>query len=120
MSKRGVYRGHNIHMEQLGGVLCSVAIVSLFSFIPFVDWAGHMGGLFTGFSVGMVIFSIQIESKQYRFLWGALGVILIGLYMSYSFYFLFTEIQPDNELADVCEYYRQIFHEGYDCACQVQ
>jgi Rhomboid family len=34
----------------------SVLIVMAFSFIPFVDWAAHLGGLLAGIVVGMVIF----------------------------------------------------------------
>ena len=37
--------------EQLGGIFCAVTAVELFSFIPYVDWAAHLGGLIAGFKM---------------------------------------------------------------------
>ena len=35
--------GHQVRKEQCAGVMCSVTVVLLFSFIPYVDWAAHLG-----------------------------------------------------------------------------
>jgi hypothetical protein len=41
---------HDILCEQFGTVLCSVIMILAFSFIPYVDWAAHVGGLIGGFA----------------------------------------------------------------------
>lgn len=111
--------GDTMRIEQLAGVLCSGAVVCLFSLIPYVDWAGHLGGLGAGFVVGMTIFAKRIRSTAWKILWGGLGIILVSLGFGYGLYYLFGkgEVQPDEELADACEYFRRLFVEGYDCAC---
>lgn len=111
--------GDTMRIEQLAGVLCSGAVVCLFSLIPYVDWAGHLGGLGAGFVVGMAIFAKRIRSTAWKILWGGLGIILASSGFGYGLYYLFGtgEVQPDEELADACEYFRRLFVEGYDCAC---
>ncbi|EEC49807.1 predicted protein, partial [Phaeodactylum tricornutum CCAP 1055/1] len=42
---------HQVRKEQCTAVTCSVLLVMLFSFIPYVDWAAHLGGLVAGFAV---------------------------------------------------------------------
>jgi len=52
---------HAILCEQFGSTLCSVVLILVFSFIPYVDWAAHVGGLLGGFVVGLMLFvSINI------------------------------------------------------------
>lgn len=105
-------------MEQLSGVLCSVALVSLFSFIPFVDWSGQLGGLGFGFISGLFIFSVQIEGTIIKVIWGFFSLVcLVGCYF-YSTYFLFEGIEINEDMEDICQFFRQLYREGYDCTCQ--
>ena len=62
--------------EQLGGVFCAVTVVELFSFIPYVDWAAHLGGLIAGFLVGIVCFSFWISNRFFIVFWFFLGTFL--------------------------------------------
>ena len=41
---------------------------------------------------------------------------LVALFTSVLYFFI-TTVQPYEELADPCEYFRSLFPEGYDCGC---
>ena len=107
----------SIRLDQLSSVLCGLTIVSLLSSFTYIDWSGHMGGLFAGFLTGMVLFSYSIRRCCAWFLWSALGLLgLVALFTSVLYFFI-TTVQPYEELADPCEYFRSLFPEGYDCGC---
>jgi len=106
-----------LQCEQLGGLMCSMGILCLFVIIPYIDWAGHAGGLGIGFFVGLMMFASKIESccgAFFTFLLGLMG--FIGGFV-FSAYFLLT-IDFDYALKDPCDYYGQLYHEGYDCTCK--
>ena len=109
---------HGMRMEQLSGALCSVAILSLFSLIPYVDWAGHLGGLGVGFLVGLCIFSANIDGVLVKCLWGTFGIVTLIGGLAYAIFYIYTEMEFDNQLQNVCNYYRQLYREGYECQCQ--
>jgi len=109
--------GHEVRMEQCGGVLCSVLIVGLFSFIPFVDWAAHLGGLLAGIAVGLILFSTMIQSCCWSLIWFIVGVALTGAAFTWEFVYLFQNVEASEELRDVCDYYKQ-FYDDYECNCQ--
>lgn len=108
---------HQVRREQCLGVGCSVIVVLAFSFMPYVDWAAHLGGLLAGMFVGFVTFSIHMESYCLRLLWflvGAaltLGFIVPCLDLMYS-----GDVPMNEELRDVCGYYTQNF-DDYECNC---
>lgn len=106
-----------IRLDQLSGVLCGLTLVSLLSCFSYIDWSGHMGGLITGLFAGMVFFCRPITSCCARFLWALVG--LVGVIASFTFaaFFFVTEIEPDEELGDACEYFRNLFPEDYECGC---
>ena len=106
-----------VHLDQLGGVMCSAAIISILSCFTYIDLAGHMGGLGAGFLAGMFVFSNQIESTCIRILWGGTG--LLGLLGASGLvgYLLLFETYADPELGDACSYFRNLYPEGYDCEC---
>jgi membrane associated rhomboid family serine protease len=107
----------SVQLDQLGGVMCSAALVSIMSLFTYIDWSGHMGGLAAGFLGGMLIFCKPIESTCIRILWGGTG--LLGLLGGACLlgYILLYETFPDEDLADACSYFRNLFPEGYDCEC---
>mmetsp|Transcript_49168 Transcript_49168/g.73314 ORF Transcript_49168/g.73314 Transcript_49168/m.73314 type:complete len:364 (-) Transcript_49168:213-1304(-) len=110
--------GHEVRKEQLGAVLCSVALVMAFSFIPYVDWAAHLGGLVAGLLVGFAVFSCKIHTITWRLLWFLVGftVTLVCFIMALQYMYVSGEIEPAEELRDVCGYYQQFF-EDYECKC---
>ena len=44
-------------------VIGGIVIVMAMSFIPFVDWAAHVGGVVSGFVIGIVCFSFQFGRR---------------------------------------------------------
>ena len=107
----------SVKLDHLSGLLCSTAVVSILSFFTYIDWAGHVGGLFTGFMAGMIFFARPIKSLCARFLWAFSGLLGLGLGAAGLVYMIMYEISPDAELADACSYFRNLFPEGYDCEC---
>lgn len=106
-----------IRLDHLSSVLCGLTLVSVMSSFTYIDWSGHMGGLVSGFSAGMVLFSAPIRGCCGRFLWSLIGLLgLVSATGSILYYFILTGA-PDDELADACEYFRGLFPEGYQCGC---
>lgn len=110
---------HQVRREQCAGVTCSVIVVMLFSFIPYVDWAAHLGGLIAGFCVGMILFAVDLnKARCSKLFW-----LLVGVGVTIAFFFVVFqrlysgEIDPADELRDVCKYYKDNFEE-YECNCQ--
>lgn len=103
-------------MEQLPGMLCSVTIVGLLSFLPYVDWAANLGGLISGLLIGLVLFSGQIRSISVgRFLFTA-GIFLMTNAFIIGSYYMFQFVEPKGELQDICSFYANFFN-GYECHC---
>lgn len=107
----------SVHFEQLGGVMCSAATVSLLSFFTYIDWSGHLGGLVGGFLAGMVLFSCGIKSIISKLIWFTLAMagLIIGTIMLLQT--LFFKTSPDEDLGNACEYFRNLYPEGYECEC---
>lgn len=107
--------------EQFATTLISVILILGFSFIPFVDWAAHVGGLLGGFMIGMLIFSLQIKSMRWKigmFSFGLLSnLIFFGTGAGYMIKFAKQDVAM--EMSDVCGYYEQFF-EDYECNCQLE
>ncbi|VEU39692.1 unnamed protein product [Pseudo-nitzschia multistriata] len=104
--------------ERLGGIVCSAAVVFLLTFLTYIDWSGHLGGLATGFLVGLVVFPFALEGRStkavLRFT-GVLGLLIGGVVLGVL---LFHYAELDEELANACNYFRSLYTEGYNCECQ--
>lgn len=110
---------HEVRMEQLGGVLCSVTVVGIFSFIPYVDWAAHLGGLLAGQTIGLVLFSRKIRSRRWAFFWCIVGLVITLFSFMVSIFYMLNYVEAEPDLRDVCEYYKRYF-EDYECNCQLE
>jgi membrane associated rhomboid family serine protease len=110
---------YQVRKEQCAGVMCSVTVVMLFSFIPYVDWAAHLGGLLAGFCVGMILFAIDLKKACIsKFMWLLVGVAMTGAFFVALLQQMYSgNVEPAEELRDVCGYYKQNF-EDYECNCQ--
>jgi hypothetical protein len=106
-----------IRLDQLSGVLCGLTLVSLLSSFTYIDWSGHMGGLVTGLFAGMILFCRPIASCCSRFVWCTLGVLGLVSTLTAVIYVLLTEIEPNQDLSDACNYFRNLFPENYECGC---
>ena len=115
MSKK--HMNNAIRLDQLSSVLCGLTLVSMLSCFTYIDWSGHFGGLVSGFLSGMVLFSYPIKSCCSWFFWSLLGLAgLVGT-LAAVFYYLMLTYDPFEELGDVCEYFRALFPETYECGC---
>jgi len=103
--------------EQLGGVVWSAILLFFLTIFTYIDWSGHLGGLVTGFLVGMTIFSFAITSKYSRVIWASIGIIIMVTGATVLGVVLFKHTEADEELADVCDYFRNLYPEGYNCEC---
>lgn len=111
------HHADGVQLDQLGGVLCSTAIVSAVSCVTYIDLSSHIGGLLVGFLLGILIFSQPIASMCARFFWACVGLGGLSAFASGLFYFLWLETSPDEDLGDACQYFRNLYPEDYDCDC---
>ena len=68
--------GHEVRKGQLGHVLTNVVIIGLFSFVPFIDWAAHLGGFVSGITIGVMFFSCMIRRRPFTVLGCTVGFFL--------------------------------------------
>lgn len=92
--------------------------VAAMSFIPYVDWAAHLGGMIAGFVLGLVCFSFKIRSRAFMILWFVVGVGSIIVLYSALIAYMYTDVETNDELRDVCGYYKQYF-DDYECNCML-
>lgn len=107
----------NLNASQVVGMLCMFTLVALMSALSYVEWSGHVGGLVAGFFAGFLFLSASFKTCCSRFILVSFGLIGLALVFTFSTMWLFTEVEPYEELADSCQYFRQLFAEGYDCQC---
>ena len=98
-------------------VVFGIILVMAMSFLPFVDWAAHLGGLVAGFAIGIVAFSFAMRNKFGTVVWLGIGIgTCFALYSTFIAIMVTTE--TDDEMRDICEYYKQYFQD-YECKCQL-
>jgi len=84
--------GHQVRKEQCAGVMCSVTVVMLCSFIPYVDWAAHLGGFVSGFCVGMIVFAADLKKAVCsKLFWLLVGVVITIVYFVVVFQMMYSD-----------------------------
>jgi membrane associated rhomboid family serine protease len=106
-----------VRMEQLSSVLCGMTLVFLLTAFSYIDWSAHMGGILCGFFAGIVLFSNPIQSCCAWFFWVSFGLLGLIAPLAAVLYYFVTTSEPDEDIADACEYFRSFFPENYDCNC---
>ena len=109
----------SIQLEHLSSVLCSLVMMLGLSYMTYIDWSGHMGGLGIGFCAGMLAFSKPIRNPFSKFLWRMWGTVGLVGGLTVAAYLLWNETEQDEDLKDACTYFRNLFAEGYDCQCLI-
>ena len=114
------YRRDGAAFQHLGGTLCSLVTVCLFCAAPLVDWSGHIGGLATGFFLGMVLFGKFIRKIHLKAAWQLLGLAIFIACLGTAINELVYHVAPSAATGDACAYYKSIFvNQEYDCTCQL-
>lgn len=109
-----------VRREKCITVSCSVLVVMAFSFIPYVDWAAHLGGLLGGIVMGLALFAFELEYTLCKCWWLILGVAITGgTYYAGLWYMYSGSVAVSDELRDVCGYYKQQF-DDYECRCMLE
>jgi membrane associated rhomboid family serine protease len=109
--------GDAIRFDQLTPILLGLTLSSLLGALTYIDFSGNLGGLVAGFFAGMTVFSGCIRGCCLGFFWRLLGLLGLAATYAVSMYYLLDSVEPDEQLADVCEYFRRFFPEGYECGC---
>ncbi|KAL3791743.1 hypothetical protein HJC23_007510 [Cyclotella cryptica] len=104
--------------EQACEVVGGIILVMAMSFIPYVDWAAHLGGLAAGFVIGLVCFSFKIRNWFFILVWFVIGVGSTVALFSGALVFMYTGVETNEDLRDVCGYYKQYFQD-YECQCML-
>ena len=107
-------------IHNLSGTLCSLTTVCLFCAVPHNDWSGHIGGLATGFFLGIVVFGKYIRKLHLKAAWQLLGLAIFVACLGTAINELVNYVTPSDATGDACTYYKSIFMgQDYNCQCQV-
>mmetsp|Transcript_515 Transcript_515/g.1045 ORF Transcript_515/g.1045 Transcript_515/m.1045 type:complete len:429 (-) Transcript_515:100-1386(-) len=110
--------GARSRKQQTCLVVGGIVIVAAMSFIPYVDWAAHLGGMCAGFVLGLVCFSFHIRSWVFMIIWFVVGVGSTTVLYSLGIAYMYNEVETKDELRDVCGYYKNYF-DDYECRCML-
>mmetsp|Transcript_19055 Transcript_19055/g.34306 ORF Transcript_19055/g.34306 Transcript_19055/m.34306 type:complete len:455 (+) Transcript_19055:151-1515(+) len=110
--------GERSRKEQACLVIGGIVVVAAMSFIPYVDWAAHLGGMIAGLVLGAVCFSFKIRSWFFMVIWFVVGVGSTMALYSAGMAYMYNDVETKDELRDVCGYYQQYF-DDYECKCML-
>ncbi len=97
-------------------MLIIILVSSLFSLIPYVSWAGNLGGAVHGFSAGMIFCSTNFRNEEDKKTYVGYGLVIAALLSVITIFMIFDKRAPDY-LGDTCQLYNDVHVENYDCAC---
>lgn len=114
------YRRDGAAFQHLSGTLCSLVTVCLFCAAPHNDWSGHIGGLATGFFLGMLLFGKYIRKLHLKAAWQLLGLAIFVACLGTAINELVNYVTPSDVTGDACTYYKSIFmDQDYNCQCGI-
>ena len=86
--------------EQACEVIGGIILVMAMSFIPYVDWAAHVGGLAAGFVIGLVCFSFKIRNWFFILIWFVIGVGTTLALFSVALAYMYNMVEANDDLRD--------------------
>jgi hypothetical protein len=66
----------------------------VFSIVPMVDWAAHVGGTVVGIVIGVHCFGYDVIGKCSKSATVAVSFVLLSAILGYGFYYFYTEVNP--------------------------
>jgi membrane associated rhomboid family serine protease len=79
-------------------VIGGIAIVMAMSFIPYVDWAAHAGGVLAGFALGLICFSFKFRNWFFKIIWFVVGIGCTAAFFSTLTVYMYNEVEVKDEL----------------------
>jgi hypothetical protein len=73
----------------------TLAIIFFMSFIPYVDWAAHLGGFMIGAMIGVIYFAVESDHPQVRKLGPYVAAALLVIYFALGFALFYTVVNVD-------------------------
>ena len=73
--------------------------------------------MLAGFCIGTVLFACETPHLMWKLVWMAIGTGITVAYFAATLTKMYSgDIEPAQELRDVCGYYKQYF-DDYECNC---
>ena len=76
------------------------------SFVPYVDWAAHLGGLIGGALTACIVFGRHLSSPRAGLFVQIAGFIGLVAFLAGGFVLLATVTKPTRDLIHFCDNYR--------------
>jgi len=110
---------YKVRSGQCQETTCCVLIVSMFSFIPHVDWACHLGGFMGGLFMGFALFSPRCYYCVCAVVFAILGWAMTVFMFAYGLTYMYNQVEPNESLGNYCEYFIETTGlENYECKCE--
>ena len=113
-----LYESYKSMRKELMWNLISVTFILLLSFLPYVDWPCHLGGLLTGLTISLCYFLTRIDSgvTWYKNFWLLVVLVVCIFFTAYLlivFSLIFTtDFAPYDYLEDICGYYEKYYDDN--------
>ncbi|CAJ1368562.1 unnamed protein product [Effrenium voratum] len=88
---------------QISSVLVSIVLIILFSFMPLMDIAAHVGGLAMGAGIAMAIFGNRLQDKVFRWATISAGICVVVVMLVVTIILFVTTTQIPDYLLELCQ-----------------
>eukprot|EP00931_Biecheleriopsis_adriatica_P119468 TRINITY_DN94689_c0_g1_i1.p1 TRINITY_DN94689_c0_g1~~TRINITY_DN94689_c0_g1_i1.p1 ORF type:complete len:401 (+),score=60.06 TRINITY_DN94689_c0_g1_i1:23-1204(+) len=88
---------------QTASIVFSILFIIVFSFLPLMDFAAHVGGLVMGAGMAMIIFGVRLQHLGFRWATIASGIVLVLGISSFTLYKFVAETDATEHLLDLCQ-----------------
>lgn len=106
-----------ISLRHVSVILLGMILNFFTGCFTYIDLSGNLGGLCSGLAAGSFYFSYELRSCCFRLLAVLFGVCSLIVPSGAALHFFLLDAEPDEQLANVCQYFRSMFPEDYECGC---